>query len=280
MDTLNPNPGPGTGGPVKWEELTWPEIRRLSEEFGMAIWCFGSIEQHGHHLPVSTDAIHANEVGERVSAATGVPMLPTMLFGESLIHGRSFPGTLSLQPETLIKVVQDVGHWLHDQGFRKLLMLSGHGGNMAPLICAGRTLLYEFPGEMQVRVAIWPEPPGVREVMSRDVPVMPDYIHAGWSETSAILAIRPDLVHMDLAINEDDRFVEFDYTVDQVSHSGVVGRETTEASAASGEKVLEDAAAHFSERVRQMLAATPPFDVDQPAGRAEANPASTAADLG
>jgi creatinine amidohydrolase len=268
MDNPNPGSGPRTEGPVKWEELTWPEIRRLSEELGMAIWCFGSIEQHGHHLPVSTDAIHANEVGERVSAATGVPMLPTMYFGESLIHGRSFPGTLSLRPETLIKVAQDVGHWLHDQGFRKLLMLSGHGGNLAPLICAGRTLLYDFPGEMQVRVASWPEPPGVREVMNRDVPVMPDYIHAGWSETSAILAIRPELVHMDRAINEDDLFVEFDYTVDQVSHSGVVGRETTEADAASGEKVLADAAAYFSERVRQMLAENPPVAVDPPAGRA------------
>ncbi|HEY9156269.1 MAG TPA: creatininase family protein, partial [Opitutaceae bacterium] len=122
---------------MRWAELTWEEIgARVAKGADAAILPCGAIEQHGPHLGTGMDAMLAEKVCETVSARTGVPVLPTLPFGCSLGHSRRWPGTLSLQPQTLISVVAEIGDWLHDAGFKRLFLVNAHVTNAAPLRCA------------------------------------------------------------------------------------------------------------------------------------------------
>jgi creatinine amidohydrolase len=85
---------PNVGKPVLWEELSWKDVEKLTKTMNMAIMPTAACEQHGPHLPLSVDAIDCYEVAKRVSAATGVPVVPPLIYGCSQSHG-DFPGTLS-----------------------------------------------------------------------------------------------------------------------------------------------------------------------------------------
>ena len=103
--------GQTTEGVVLWEEFTWPDLAERLEEMKMVLWWFGTTEQHGPHLPLSVDTIDVMEVASRVSQKTGVFLIPPMTYGCSQMHGRAFPGTLSLRPQTLIKCIEDICEW-------------------------------------------------------------------------------------------------------------------------------------------------------------------------
>jgi creatinine amidohydrolase len=85
---------PNVGKPVLWEELSWKDVEKLTKTMNMAIMPTAACEQHGPHLPLSVDAIDCYEVAKRVYAATGVPVVPPLIYGCSQSHG-DFPGTLS-----------------------------------------------------------------------------------------------------------------------------------------------------------------------------------------
>lgn len=256
----------GDGKPVLWEEFTWPDLAERLQEMKMAIWCFGTTEQHGPHLPLSVDTIDVMEVARRVSARTGVFLIPPMDYGCSQMHGRSFPGTLSLRPHTLIRVIEDVCEWLYNSGIRKIFLLNGHYGNYGPMLCAAYNVQYDLPADLQIKFYSWWDHPEIWELLTRDVPEGKKYIHANWAETAGVLAVRPDLVKMDRAVNENDLFTQFDYTLEQVTHSGVCGRNATGATPADGEMILSRAAEVVSEMVEQMLVEEIPIPVPRDAG--------------
>src|SRR4030042_7044695 len=116
------------------QEMTSPEVREAMKETGIAVVHGGSMEQHGPHLPIKTDTSIGFEVSRRAAAKfherTGrrVLVAPSIPFGMSL-HHMSYPGTVSLQPETLVTVMTEVCLGLARQGFRKVLITSSHGGN-------------------------------------------------------------------------------------------------------------------------------------------------------
>ena len=96
-----------SGKPILWEELTWKDVNVLTKTMKMAIIPTAACEQHGPHLPLSVDTIDCYEVAKRVSAKTGVPVVPPLTYGCSQSHG-NFPGTLSLRPETMMKVICEI----------------------------------------------------------------------------------------------------------------------------------------------------------------------------
>src|SRR5689334_24065381 len=100
--------------PVLWETMTWEEIARLPRE-GMdaALFPIGATEQHGPHLATCVDSVTAERLARAVSAETGVPVLPTLPYGCSLGHSRRWPGTLALQPQTLIDLIVQIGEWAY-----------------------------------------------------------------------------------------------------------------------------------------------------------------------
>ena len=103
---------------ILWEELSWKAIKRLTKSMKMVIVPIGACEQHGPHLPLAVDTIDCYEVAKRVSARTGVPVIPPVTYGCSQSHG-DFPGTLSIRPETMMRMICDIVEWLYRSGIGK-----------------------------------------------------------------------------------------------------------------------------------------------------------------
>ena len=243
-----------------WEELSWSALQTELERTQMVIWCFGATEQHGVHLPLSVDTVQVVEVARRVAQKTDVLLLPPMPYGCSAQHGRRFPGTLSLRPQTLMSIVEDVCSWLYSSGVRKVLFLNGHFGNTPALLGAVTNVQDALPRDLQLKVYGWTDDPAVQELMMRDVDRGMKYVHAGWGETAAVLAVRPDLVKMENATNEPDTYTYFDYTHEQITRTGAVGRDITGATAEGGEEMLVRATEIVTELVEGMLRESPPAD--------------------
>jgi creatinine amidohydrolase len=108
---------------ILWDDLSWKDIQKLTQGMKMVIIPIGACEQHGPHLPLSVDTIDCYEVAKRVSAKTRVPVIPPLTYGCSQSHG-NFPGTLSLRPETMIRMICDIVEWLYRSGIRKILLLN------------------------------------------------------------------------------------------------------------------------------------------------------------
>ncbi len=117
---------------VLWEDVGWPDLEEFLRTDDRAIVPVGSCEQHGRHLSFATDYLIPTEIARRVSARTRVPVTPPLCFGMS-IHHMDFPGSITLSPDTFTAVVRDIVESLHRHGFRRLLILNGHGGNIATL---------------------------------------------------------------------------------------------------------------------------------------------------
>lgn len=137
-------------------KLTWPEVEDYLEKNDVILFPTGSTEQHGKHIAEDNDAFAACEIAKRVAERTGVLVAPTMPFGNS-IHHMKFPGTITLTFDTLVDVYKEVCESLISHGFKKIVMMNGHGGNRNALAQALREIrdetgviaysLMVFPGE-------------------------------------------------------------------------------------------------------------------------------------
>jgi creatinine amidohydrolase len=127
-----------TPGLHRLTELTRTEVAALREAGALAVLPLGATEQHGDHLPVGTDHVLAGEIAaEAARACTSLPvlLLPAMPFGLSP-HHRLWPGTVTLSGATLIAVLKEVAASLAATGFTRMLIVNGHGGNVAPMSVA------------------------------------------------------------------------------------------------------------------------------------------------
>jgi len=156
----------------------------------------GSLEQHGPHLPVITDTASAAAVAVRAAELVeGDPpalVLPGMWTGMSE-HHLPFGGTISLNFEEFRGVLRGIVRSLRADGFRRLLIVNGHGGNIDPLSVASRELAHEFA--MPV-VACTPWFVATEQVAAI-LETQKGALHACEGETSLMLAITPDLVRTD-----------------------------------------------------------------------------------
>jgi creatinine amidohydrolase len=236
------------------ETMTWREIEQAVAEGYVPVWPIGATEQHGPHLPLATDAILPLELTKLAARELKVIIPPPLAFGfKSKARsggGQSFPGTTSLAGETLIHVVRDVVSELARHGFRQIVLLNWHMENVN----------FVWEGIDQARAA---GRLGAATVMSIDslTGAVPqdelawlfdegfpgwDVEHAAIMETSLMLALRPELVRIELV--GDDAAEEhpwYDLVPEPRSHvpaSGVLSR----ASPASREK---------GQRLRDLLVA-------------------------
>jgi len=227
-------------------EMTRPEVEEaIASGVDTVIITIGSTEQHGLHLPLGTDAIMGEALGQRVAHALGNTLLaPGMRIGCSE-HHMDFAGSLTLSRETFIGVVGDICRSLARHGFRHIVLLPTHGGNFAPLAKAVE--------------AIRPELSGVNLIAFTDLMAFMDEIfqtgkarkvtpeqagaHAGEFETSIMLYLRPDLVAVDKAqpgyVGDQLRIAPlvFEKGFRAVTANGVLG-DPRNASAANGEAYM------------------------------------------
>jgi creatinine amidohydrolase len=242
--------------PVRLDELSWPAIEGLvAGGETLALLPVGAIEQHGRHLPVSTDAEIAEAVCHAASAQTGVPVLPTLRVGSSQAHTTAWPGTLSLPPRLLVEVVVELARWVGASGFQKLLLLNAHVGNAAPLRVAVDEI--RAAGTVRVGLASWYElTPEIAAAVTADA----EDWHAHAAETSLMLHLRPELVVREAIRDDPDRTAELvlSYTVAETSREGVTGS-PTRAKAEQGAKLFEAVVQALAERLERARRESPPL---------------------
>jgi creatinine amidohydrolase len=222
-----------------WHDLTWEEIGELVEQ-GMdaALLPVGATEQHGPHLGCGMDSEIARHLSEQVSAKTQVAVLPTLPYGCSIGHSHRWPGTIALQPKTLIDVVKEIGDWVAASGFKRLFILNSHVSNFAPLRCALEMLRAEHDGFM---VALINSSTVSERVKARHFDDAEDW-HANEAETSLMMALAPNLVRDDkLATSDDPDRTEdcvFSHPVNRTSLNGVTGK-PSDASVEKGRELFD-----------------------------------------
>lgn len=135
-------------------KLTWPEVQEYLEKNNVVLFPTGSTEQHGKHLAEDNDAFTAHEIAIRVAEKTGVLVAPPMPFGFSIHHMR-FPGSITLSFETLVNVYKEVCKSLLHHGFKKIVILNGHGGNTNAISQALREIREET-GQVVYSVLAFP----------------------------------------------------------------------------------------------------------------------------
>jgi creatinine amidohydrolase/Fe(II)-dependent formamide hydrolase-like protein len=227
-------------------ELTWPEAQRRFKEVDVALLPVGSLEQHGPHLPLDTDAFDAEYLAKRVAQACKDPkplVLPLIPYGVSY-HHEDFAGTVSISPESLAKLVCDVGMSTARHGITKLVIINGHGGNGPAL---------HFAAQMINRDAHIFTCVDTGESSDPDIYALaetPNDVHAGEIETSTTLSVRPNLVRLQEARRFIPQFSNryLDFTSKRsvgwyartasISPNGVLG-DPTKASQEKGEKMWD-----------------------------------------
>ncbi|MDH3472689.1 MAG: creatininase family protein [Rhodospirillales bacterium] len=273
-----------------WQDLTTEDFGTLDPERTVAIWPLGAVEQHGPHLPLSTDAVIAEGVAARAlellpeeatladeaseaggAGAAGdlrVLRLPLQAVGASSEHG-AFPGTLSLAPETLIVAWSELGASLRRAGVRKLVMLNAHGGQPQVVdIVAQRLRLEHAMLAVKVNTFRLGQPSGLFEEDE-----LIHGVHGGALETSLMLHLRPDLVCMDKAsdFRPLSRDLEGEYrqlssrgpaafawAVQDLNPAGVCGNAAA-AEAGKGRLLLD----HLARALAQILLETARFPLER-----------------
>ena len=109
-------------------KLTRPEIEEYLKKSDVVLFPVGSTEQHGKHIAIDNDAFTALEISKKVAENTGVLVAPVLPFGYS-IHHMKFAGSITLKFETLVAVYKEVCESLIHHGFKKIVIMNGHGGN-------------------------------------------------------------------------------------------------------------------------------------------------------
>jgi creatinine amidohydrolase/Fe(II)-dependent formamide hydrolase-like protein/7-cyano-7-deazaguanine synthase in queuosine biosynthesis len=243
-------------------ELTWPLVKARLETTDTALLPVGAIEQHGPHLPLDTDTWDADYLSKEVARRCSDPrplVLPPIAYGVSYHHA-DFPGTLSISPETLSRMVYEIGVSAARHGIVKLIIINGHGGNGPTLQYAAQMI------NRDTHIFTCVDSGDTSDADIATLTETPNDVHAGEVETSTSLATRPELVNMSLAKKAVPRFsnqyldfssrhsIEWYAHTGKLSKSGVLG-DPTKATRKKGEKywqVMIDHLVRFIEEIKGM----------------------------
>ena len=248
-----------------WQDLSWTDFADLPEGV-VAILPVAAIEQHGPHLPLSTDAtLNAAILWralDRVAPDLPVLALPMQSVGLSVEH-TAFPGTLTGSAETLLGFWTEIGRSVARAGVRRLVLFNSHGGQPQIVELACRRLRIE--ARMFAVGVSW---------FALAPPDLPDPhgIHGGRVETSMMLACAPELVDMARARNFRSAWTRHENAAALLSPEGAVGfgwqtqdlhpagalGDASLATAEDGHRLLDRAA----DRLAQLLGEVSRFDVD------------------
>ena len=237
------------------QHMTWKEIEAAFEKDPVIFVPMGSMEEHGPHVPVG-DYLSAYEIARRAAQESGNYCIPPIPFGYSEFF-RSFPGTISLSPQTMHDVVHDVCISLMEHGIKKIILVSGHYGNAPILDMLAREIKREHKlviGKIDLWHCISKE---FQKELFGDANPMG---HGGEPDTSVMRYLFPEDMRMDLLdgpLGEDDsvrKWQDFDiahiavspledvdvsvyFNFEQLSKRGIMG-DPTMSDPANGEKIV------------------------------------------
>ena len=255
-----------------WAEMSWRDFAATDMSKVVAVLPTAAIEQHGPHLPVGVDTFinegHLKRAAALVPADMPVLFLPLQTIGKSNEH-LEYPGTLTFSYETVIRAWFEIGESVARAGCRKLIFINSHGGNVPVIDIVAREL--RVKKRMLAVHAAWHRlgmPEGMYPPEERA-----HGIHGGDSETSLMLAFRPDTVKMEHAenfvstavgIERDNKQLRvtqpigFGWMSSDLHPAGTVG-DASKATAQKGEATADHAAKAFIDLLRDVLA----FDIER-----------------
>jgi len=230
---------------IQLDELAWPDVESaIRGGRNTVVVAFGATEQHGHHMPLATDALLGDHFARELADRLDAFVAPTVRLGCSS-HHLAFAGTLSIRDETFEAIVADLVSSLVGSGFRRIVLIPTHGGNFAPLA----TAIEKLPAGHREHVAALTDLGALLAVAKlgedqHGIPLAEGGLHAGEWETSMLLAIRPDLVSMDHAdagfVGDPQEAIAamFAGGVDSLTPVGAIG-DPAQASAEHGRRYWE-----------------------------------------
>ncbi len=248
---------------VRLGELSWPEFAERVKAGAVLLVPIGATEQHGRHMPLSVDAIIPQAICEAVAHRCGGIVAPVIPYGNRSQPrsggGPAFPGTINLSAATCAALLRDVLAELFRHGVRRIVVVNGHYENIWPSIEAIEGLLDRLgrdgtDGLKIVRVDHWEmiKPATLARIFPDGYPGI-ELEHASVIETSIMLALRPDLVHLERAAHDGPaRFKPYDLypgPVREVPASGVLSL-TEGSSEEKGRWLIADAVDGIERAVR------------------------------
>ncbi len=221
-------------------DMSWFEVKDYLKKDNRIILPLGAIEEHGRHLGLGTDCFEAEAIATAVGEATGVAVAPTLNYGMSLPQ-MGFPGTISLQPTTLIAILIDLFRSFYHNGFRRVLVVNGHGGNNASISNAVQSFAVDYK-EMQFKMFQWWTDAEAYKVV---IDLLGEQYgsHASLAETSFMLAVRPGAVNLmrltgqDAPMKESREIITI-RTFAQHYPDGIMGLDPRKANREAGEALL------------------------------------------
>lgn len=248
---------------MRWEELTSDRFAAAVEECqGVCLIALSVVERHGHHLPVGTDMYEGRGVLTRVAAVEPVIEFPDYIFTQ-IPEARHAAGTISIDGDLMIQLLDNVCREIARNGCKKIVLVNSHGGNHGLISYFMMRALYA-PRDYVIYVV---DPIAAAFSSEVKLPWPPDQDgHAGPGETSMVLALRPDLVHMEQIVpGEGDARARLEALRAAGVRTGIwwyadfpthYGGDASLADPAAGEQILDAMAAVVITAVRAIKADT------------------------
>jgi creatinine amidohydrolase len=233
------------------EEMNAIQVKDSISEKTVAILVVGACENHGDHMPFGSDFIFPLKLVENVicdlskngnmeSLHDDIILLPVIPYGVSSHHNK-FQMTMSLSPSTMVSIMEDILSSLIKNGIRKILVINGHDGNIAPIEIASRKIKNEHEDVVIACLESWWVLVGQKDKELFEV--WDGLGHGGEAETSAMMYVRPDLVNADYApeqvipnLPKDD--VRIYWKFHELTNTGATGA-PKKASVEKGQRIMD-----------------------------------------
>lgn len=179
---------------MQWELMSSPQLGRAARDPGVCVLALGVLERHSDHLPLGTDFLNAHRIASLAAEREPAVVFPPFYFGQ-IYEARCFPGAVTLKPTLLLELLQSVLDEIGRNGFKKIILSNGHGGN-------------NYLNGFMVQSANWEEKPytlylhqdrPTPEQAGRRAEILDPALggHAGATETSTTLHNAPEGVHLE-----------------------------------------------------------------------------------
>jgi creatinine amidohydrolase len=244
--------------------LSWTEVAALPDrENTVIVLPTGATEQHGPHLPCAVDTvICSGVVGHalaRLDAKVPAYAMAPITYGKSEEH-LHFPGTITLTGETLLATMIEIGESVYRAGFRKLLIVNGHGGQPQVMEIMAREMRLRHGDYIVVPQHTWRLPHVAGRYMADREKKLA--MHAGHAETAIMLALAPDTVHMERAVTNyppefPSKLLSPDgrpacaWTARDFGPSGIIG-DPLPATREQGEAILDSLATSWAQAITEL----------------------------
>lgn len=229
--------------PLLFEQMSWKEIESAQGEIKTVVVPLSLLEEHGPHLPVSTDYLRAYEIAKRVKKKFF--LLPPIIVG----MGRktyAYPGTVSISAQTLKCVISEMCESLHFTGFRKIIIFSGHDGRRHSKAAeqAVRKLRKKGINAVYITAGVL-----MKKIKKRVIETAGDS-HAGEKETSEMLELAPASVRKNRLVKSFPNYPKRGSALDfrNANPSGVFG-DATKASRRKGKALIDEAVKNLSKLI-------------------------------